>query len=338
MDFLRKTIFLFILVLTFQVFYSCRNNINTSKDALSAVDTQKSKQNLDTLEYNKRRNALCAKDTLGLWPVKNVPYPLAGAILPFHRIVAYYGNLYSKRMGALGEFPKAEMLQKLAVQAAAWAKADSTTPVIPALHYIAMTAQQAPGADKKYRMKMPFDQIDTIVKWTKEINGLTFIDIQIGASTVQEEIPKYAEYFKNPTLHLGIDPEFSMKYGNRPGTVIGTLNSDDINFVIDFLADVVRKNNLPPKILVIHRFTDDMVTGYDKIKNVPEVQVVMHMDGWGGKPLKKETYRRCIVTQPVNWTGFKIFYGNDTKKDKNALLSPEEVLALNPQPIYIQYQ
>ena len=38
-----------------------------------------------------------------LWPVK-APYPLAGAILPFKRVVAYYGNLYSKKMGALGEY------------------------------------------------------------------------------------------------------------------------------------------------------------------------------------------------------------------------------------------
>ena len=33
-----------------------------------------------------------------LWPVQTV-YPNAGAILPFNRIVAYYGNLYSKKMG-----------------------------------------------------------------------------------------------------------------------------------------------------------------------------------------------------------------------------------------------
>ena len=40
-----------------------------------------------------------------LWPVKTV-YPNAGALLPFNRIIAYYGNLYSKNMGVLGEYPE----------------------------------------------------------------------------------------------------------------------------------------------------------------------------------------------------------------------------------------
>src|SRR3989344_8178909 len=39
-----------------------------------------------------------------IWPVKNLPYPNDGAILPFNRIIAYYGNLYSRKMGVLGEY------------------------------------------------------------------------------------------------------------------------------------------------------------------------------------------------------------------------------------------
>jgi len=35
------------------------------------------------------------------WPPKTV-YPNDGAILPFKRIIAYYGNFYSKGMGVLG--------------------------------------------------------------------------------------------------------------------------------------------------------------------------------------------------------------------------------------------
>jgi hypothetical protein len=48
---------------------------------------------------------LLATMTHGRWPVK-APYPLAGALLPYNRIIAYYGNLYSTRMGILGELSK----------------------------------------------------------------------------------------------------------------------------------------------------------------------------------------------------------------------------------------
>ena len=85
------------------------------KDSVSKeqeVDKRKvEKKPLDTALYNKLMQNLANHDTTGKWPQK-FPYPLPGAVLPFHRIVAYYGNLYSKRMGILGELPKNEMLKK----------------------------------------------------------------------------------------------------------------------------------------------------------------------------------------------------------------------------------
>ena len=60
---------------------------------------------IDTADYNKRMLALSNGDTTGKWPVKT-PYPLPGALLPYNRIIAFYGNLYSKRMGILGELTK----------------------------------------------------------------------------------------------------------------------------------------------------------------------------------------------------------------------------------------
>ena len=77
-----------------------------------------------------------------IWPVKTV-YPNAGAILPFKRIIAYYGNLYSTKMGILGEYPEAEMTAKLKAEVKKWTEADPGTPAIPALHYIAVVAQVA---------------------------------------------------------------------------------------------------------------------------------------------------------------------------------------------------
>ena len=129
-----------------------------------------------------------------------------------------------------------------------------------------------------------------------------------------------------------------MKNKERPRLVIGTFTADDINVAIDYLADLVRKNNLPPKILVVHRFTQGMVKGFQDIKNVPEVQVVMDMDGWGPKFLKRSTYLRYIYKEPVQFTGFKLFYKNDTKTGVNQLYTPGELLKLVPKPIYIQYQ
>ena len=58
-------------------------------------------------------------------------------------------------MGVLGEYPPDEMLKKLGAEIKKWEAADTSTPVQPALHYIAATAQGSPGKDGKYRLRMP---------------------------------------------------------------------------------------------------------------------------------------------------------------------------------------
>lgn len=329
-------VFIFLSASCTQVQSSQENKIRQITDQV-ASDSVPAKKVLDTVAYNKFLSLVANNDTTGKWPAKG-PYPLPDAILPFNRIVAFYGNLYSKRMGILGELPKKEMLKKLQEEVSKWQNADSSLPVLPALHYIAVTAQGSGGKDGKYRFRMPSSQIDTIINWAKEIKGLAFVDIQVGHSTVKDEVPVLEKYLQMPGVHLGIDPEFSLKNGEVPGTRIGAFNSEDINFAIDYLADIVRKNNLPPKILIVHRFTQGMVKGYEKIKKVPEVQVVMDMDGWGDKILKRSTYLRYIYKEPVQFTGFKLFYHNDTKTGADQLFTPSELLRFTPKPLYIQYQ
>ncbi len=278
-----------------------------------------------------------------LWPVKTV-YPNAGAILPFKRIIAYYGNLYSTKMGVLGEYREEEMMAKLDVEVRKWEEADPNTPVVPAFHYIAVVAQASAGKDGKYRARMPDSEIDKVLAMAAKIparaggNALVFLDIQVGFSDLQTEVPLLLKYLKLPNVHLGVDPEFSMKTGIRPGKVVGTYDASDINFTTNYLAEVVKENNLPPKILVVHRYTQKMLTNYQDIKPLPEVQIVMHMDGWGGKAKKIGTYKNFIYPEPVQFTGFKLFYKNDILTPGTTLMTPTELLKLNPKPIYIQYQ
>lgn len=271
------------------------------------------------------------------WPV-NGPTPLPGSVLPQKRIVAYYGNPLSKRMGALGEYPKDEMLRRLQREVAKWEKADPSLPVQPALHLIAVVAQGAPGKAGKYRMIMPDKVVNEVYDWAKEAKALLFIDIQTGQENIRTVLPRFEWLLKNPDVHLGIDPEFNLiKSGKVPGTKIGTYDAADINFASGYLQELVKKYNLPPKVFVVHRFTRNMVTNAKNIVLRPEVQIVMHMDGWGAPWLKRDSYRDYIVAEPVQYTGFKLFYHNDTKKG-DPLMTPQELLELHPKPIYIQHQ
>ena len=279
------------------------------------------------------RTALAA-----LWPVptSKAPYPTAGAILPFHRIVAYYGNFYSANMGVLGRYPESQVLQMLASTSAMWAAADPSTPVVPAIEYIATTAQASPGPMGTYVARMPASQIDKAIQMAAQLNGLVILDVQVGDSNVQTEVPLLAQYLKLPQVELALDPEFAMHNGQRPGTVIGTMDASSINWAANYLANLVTQYHLPPKILIVHRFTIPMVTNTAEIHPLPQVQIVMDMDGFGFPEKKINTYYTAIEPYPVQFTGFKLFYINDTKAGH--LMTPQEVLRLSPQPIFIQYE
>ncbi|MSU44773.1 hypothetical protein EXS45_01145 [Candidatus Nomurabacteria bacterium] len=346
--FLIFPVLLFISFFTFPKFFSNMVSFLKSNDIIwDKKITVSVFLPLDTVAYDKKLNELANNPTpeafeskpasLNLWPVKTV-YPNTGAILPFNRIIAYYGNLYSTKMGVLGEYPEDEMLKRLDTEVKKWEVADPNTPVLSALHYIAVVAQSFPGSDGKYRSRMPGSEIDKVLGIADKANAIVFLDFQVGFSDLQTEVPLFEKYLKLPHVHLGVDAEFSMKAGIRPGKMVGTLDAEDINFTTNYIAKIVRENNLPPKVLVVHRYTKDMITNYKMINILPEVQIVMHMDGWGEMAKKIGTYKYIIYPEPVQFTGFKLFYKNDIATPGTVLMTPQDLLKLSPQPIYIQYQ
>lgn len=282
------------------------------------------------------RNPVEAEE-LGWYP--DMPEFMDGAILPCSRIVAYYGHPNSTRMGILGEHPKDEMLRRLREQVAEWERADPTTPVVPALHMVAVVAQGDAGSTGLWRSITADSRVQDVYDWAKEVNGIFFVDIQVGLDDIRNLLPRFEWILKNPDVHVGIDPEFMMKDGTPPGRRIGTMDAAEINYAIDYLAQVVREYNLPPKVLVIHRFTQRMVTNYQNIRLRPEVQVVMHMDGHGrmqGPLLKYDTYQHFIVREPVQFAGWKNFYLHDN--EKGVMPTAADLMRLHPLPLYLQYQ
>ena len=270
------------------------------------------------------------------WPVDG-PAVLPGSILPDKRIICYYGNPNSTRMGILGEFPKDEMLRRLREEVDNWNRADPARPAQPCLHMVAVVAQGDPGTSGHYRSIMRDTTVKEVHSWAKEVGGIFFVDIQVGTDRLENILPRFEWILKESDVHLAVDPEFMMKGGEKPGTKIGTMDAADINYATAELARIVRENNLPPKVLVLHRFTRYMITNTEQIVLRPEVQIVIDMDGWGAPWLKRDSYRDYVVREPVQYTGFKLFYHNDTKKG-DPLMSPADLLKLEPEPVYIQYQ
>lgn len=323
-----------------------------SSEDIQETQAEEDAQTIDVEEYLQRMRALAhvlEEESLEdpsvvesplalLWPVTDAPIPNPDALLPFNRIVAYYGNFYSTRMGILGEYSRDEVLRRLSEAVLDWEEADPNTPVIPAIDYIAVTAQASPGRDGLYRFRMPEEHIERAIDMADEIGGIVILEVQAGLAHLMDEVEHLEPYLSLPQVHLAIDPEFAMKYGQPPGTAVGTVDASELNTIAEYLAELIQIHDLPPKILVVHRYTQSMVTNSDQITPLENVQVVMDMDGWGSPGQKVATYEAYIQKEPVQFTGFKVFYKNDVRYAGSYLMSPQQILQLLPQPIFIQYQ
>ena len=258
---------------------------------------------------------------------------LPGSLFPGCRVVAYYGNPMSKRMGILGEIKPDSMLARLAKQAAAYAAVDSGRPVLPALELIATVAQAGPGKSGLYRARMPDTLIARVMGWAEAHHYLVILDIQTGRSTMVAELQPLMKYLAKPYVHLALDPEFSIGTKHVPGKIIGRIDAADVNAVSTVLAAMVDSLKLPPKMLIVHRFTTPMLSNHQKIKLDPRVQIVIDMDGFGAPHLKYGSYKAYVHDRPVQYAGFKVFYKND-----KPMLTPAQVLELDPVPLFIMYQ
>jgi hypothetical protein len=267
-------------------------------------------------------------------PATDVPaVQLPGGLLPANRIVAYYGNPLAPTLGRLGEPPPDQMLARLRQTARVWADADPSRPVKPALELITPLAQAGTGDDGLYRARMPADLIEQVAGWAGDNDLLFILDVQVGRSSVRDEVARLLPYLRRPHTHLALDPEFAMGPGQVPGDAIGSLDATDVNAVIGMLAEVVTAEQLPPKVLIVHRFLPSMLTNADAIQSDPRVQLVIDVDGYGSPEVKLSNYHTFVTDTGAAFGGMKLFSTYDTP-----LLSPEDLLTLEPVPDVVIYQ
>ncbi len=255
------------------------------------------------------------------------------AILPRYRVVSYYGHPANDQMGILGEFDKEDLLTQLRDEATAYEQADPSRPVMPAFEVIASVAQNWPADDDTYLLHTDDETIQSYVDFARDNDILIILDLQIGHSTVADEIERVSQWLTEPFVHLALDPEFAMRDGDIPGDAIGTLDVSDIAEAQQMLATIVAENDLPPKMLIIHRFTENMITNPDQIARVPGVQTVIDFDGFGDPASKIEGYDLFLDADYAEFAGIKLFYQHDSP-----LLQPQEVVVLRRIPDVVIYQ
>ena len=255
-----------------------------------------------------------------------------GSVLETNLLVTWYGNPWSGRMGILGRLDASALAEGLKRQAAAYAVV-TTKRIMPAYELVAIVAQPQPGRDGRYRRRESRAVIDRMLQAARAAGFKLVLDVQTGRSTVLDELSYLAPYLQEPDVFLALDPEFSMGSDGVPGQRIGTMRADEVNDAIAVLECVQERHQLPPKVLIVHQFTTGMLPDKEKILSSTALDIVLAADGFGSPALKRHTYSMVLRQHALAFSGFKLFYIQDTD-----LLQPSQVLALTPPPAVIIYQ
>ncbi len=261
---------------------------------------------------------------------KPTPTP-APPILPDKRIVAFYGNPAADELGILGIGSPDLAGRRLLRQAKAYER--PRRPVQPAMELISTVANAHPGDDGMYRRQESNAVIRRYLKAARKVKAILILDIQPGQADFFEETVRLKRWLKQPDVHLALDPEWRIKPGQVPGNVIGSVDAREVNAVSAWLEQLVVSENLPPKVIVIHQFTHDMIQGRDQLKPREKVQIILNADGFGGREVKISKYKDFTRGKSAFHDGFKLFY----KEDLN-LMKPRQVIRLRPSPDIVIYE
>ncbi len=249
--------------------------------------------------------------------------------LAANQVLSYYGNPHVPGTGILGELDPEELVARLSAHAEKYDALNGARGVQPAFHIVYASAQPEAGGDGLHLQFLDRRTIRRYVDLACKYGFLVFLDIQVGRSDVETEMRDILPYLESPNVHAALDPEFAMAAGQVPGQDIGSLDATEVNAAQAVLEEFVERRGLTDKILVVHQFTDGMITNRDLIDDFPRVRLVVDMDGVGAAKIKQVQFGWYAA--PAEYAAIKLYFRQDPD-----LMSETDVLGLNPDVIIYQ--
>jgi hypothetical protein len=261
--------------------------------------------------------------------------PGGGQVMfPGRRLVALYGHPGTAGLGVLGEQDLTASIARARSMAAAY-RPLSRVPVVPAFEIIASVAEASPGPDGSYSYETP---VSELLPWVRQAtaDGLyVVLDLQPGRASLLAQAEHYQSLLELPDVGLALDAEWKLQPGQKPLRQIGHVDIGEVNSVVDWLAALTARHDLPQKLLVLHQFQLAMLTGEQYLDTShDDLAIVIHMDGQGTPGVKQGTWNAVTAAAPRG-----VFFGwkNFLVKD-HPMLTPGQTMTEKPAPVMISYQ
>ncbi|KQW53726.1 hypothetical protein ASC77_05545 [Nocardioides sp. Root1257] len=247
-----------------------------------------------------------------------------------HFLVAYYGTGQTGSLGVLGETDPDTMDRRLHRAAAPFRRPGQ--PLRHVYELIVTIADGYPGRDGDYSHDIPRSEVRRYIRAAHRNNALLLLDLQPGRSTFPEVARRWEWALRDPWVGLALDPEWRMRPHQVPAHTVGQVRAEEVNRTSAWLTRIVRQDDLPQKLFVLHQFRTDMVEDIGRVRRHPELAMVQHVDGFGTPRQKLATYH--AVAKPRRFTmGFKLFYDEDVRRMQSAA-----VHAVRPRVRFVSFQ
>lgn len=251
------------------------------------------------------------------------------SVLPRFRVVALFGAPQARELGALGHGTPSEDAARLTRLAASYRSGGR--PVLPALWLIASISSKDPGPEGLYRTVQDAATIRRYLTAARRARMLLVLDLQPGRASVRDDVRRLEPFLKEPDVGLALDPEWALGPHETAADAPGSLPVSTINAVSAELSRIVRENDLPQKLLAVHSFSPDLITGDAPVRSRTGVAVVIDANAIGPETEKRAAY--AAVARPGTFRGIKLFFDEDP-----TLLEPADVLELDPPPDVVIYE
>lgn len=255
-------------------------------------------------------------------------------VFPRYRLVGYAGGAGTEAFGRLGVGDIDERVAEIEQVAQPFA---GGREIMPVLELIAVVAHPAPGSDGTYRQRIGDDVIQRYLDAARRHDAMLLLNIQPGRADFLAEVQALEKWLVQPDVGVALDPEWAVDEDQVPGEVYGSTTGTELDGVSAYLDRLVTAHALPQKVMVFHQVAERVVADQHLIQPRPGVVVIKSVDGIGSVEDKRMTWDMLVAgLPPVIHPGIKLFYEEDARH--GPLMTPEQVLALPPQPEYILFE
>ncbi len=257
-------------------------------------------------------------------------------VFPDRRIIAYYGNPLTGRLGILGETSAERAIERVTERAALY-NTDGLPPALPGFEIIVTVASNEAGDDGNYSREMDIENVRPWIDAAMANDVAVILDLQPGRTDFVTQAKIYEEFLRLPNVGLALDPEWRLEPDQVHLRQIGNVKAQEINAVVDYLTTLVHEETLPQKVLILHQFNTQMLPDRELVNTPPELAVVIHVDGQGPLGAKYGTWDAMLEApigpeQNLYWA-WKNFIDEDFPT-----ASPGQVNRVEPLPVIVTYQ